>query len=136
MSTELPPALAERRAELNRAIDADNEAAEHLRDKIAEVLRNRDAAASELRGINAAIEAFGSVALPVEPSNGAEKPARRPRRDIRAMVKQEMALQFGPAEFSGEYFTPAAIATRLGCRVAQVEAALRLIPLAPNGGEE
>ena len=143
--TEPPPALAERRAELHRRIDADNEAAEHLRDKIKEVLHNRDDARAELRGIDAAIEAFEGVVLnQVADTAYDEMPlnkTRRPRRDIRAMVKE---IRANPAA-SG--MTAEGIAREIGCRVSQVEAALRLIPKhekvtttvdssLANGGEE
>ena len=138
---ELPLALADRRAELQRAIDADNEAAEHLRDKIKEVLHNRDDARAELRGIDLAAEAYaaGVVAQELELlGNGhgeaAEKHSRRPRRDIRAMVREE--VERNGWQHHMDSINPAAIASSIGCRVAQVEAALRLMPPSPNGGEE
>lgn len=141
---EIPPVLAERRADLLRAIDADNEAAEHLRDKIKEVLHNRDAALAELRGLDAAIEAFRADISDQAADASYDMPlnkTRRQRRDIRAMVRE---IRDNPA-CAG--MTSEGIAREIGCRVSQVEAALRLIPAVPpagvslrqaelNGGEE
>ena len=117
---ELPPALAERRAELQRRMLEDE---------------------AELRGIDAA----ANILMPLieegvppdfQPGNGVE---RRPRRDIRAMVKDRV----DSLARAGMQETPALMAEALGCRVSQVEAALRLIPAsaaqrqaALHGGEE
>ena len=120
--TDLPPALTERCVELMRLLDAEQYAillAEKTATTARHELANHEA---ELRGIDAAAEAFlESRDRAVNPTDMPQEIQRRPRRDIRALVKgyYDMPRSFTP--------TPELCAAHIGCRVAQVEAALRAI---------
>jgi hypothetical protein len=72
-----------------------------------------DMIAARIRGIEEAMEALGSAAVEPIP----QRPRKR-RRNIRAMVKQ--FLEPG----TEAVHTPEFIATQIGCKQSQVEAAL------------
>ena len=81
--------------------------------------RDANLIAERIRGIKEAREALAAQV----PEPAEQPPARRQRRDIRALVAAE--LEAWPASLFGpEYFEPAAIAERIGCRKSQVEAAM------------
>jgi len=119
--TDLPPALAERRAELMRLIGVEQDAifvAEEKAQTARLWLAKYDA---ELRGIDIAAEAFAAMKPPLYKEQQFDPPPkeRRPRRDIRALVKGYYDRTFEPQ--------PELCAAHIGCRVSQVEAALRAI---------
>src|SRR6266702_1022901 len=92
--TVIPPALAERRAKLVRHIEAADEQILEFNNRLRETHRGYAEYIAELRGIDMAIEEFArsdTDAAHVAAHMAAAQ--RRPRRDIRAMVKAEVDRQ-------------------------------------------
>jgi hypothetical protein len=105
-------------------LQADRDAAKHqLASAEADVIDARNAVNIldvQIAGIKeGAMLASGN---PVEPTDGPVRGSRKPRRDIRAMVKQWCETHQDPDSLFPHY-----IAKQLGCRESQVEAALKAI---------
>ncbi len=90
--------------------------------------RNRlHAAKAEFAALEAAIVAIEAAEFAARETDTPQQ--RMPRRNIRALVKEQLAL--GAQGLPG-FSDAALIADKLGCRRSQVEAALKWI----NGGQE
>jgi hypothetical protein len=75
---------------------------------------------ARIQGIEEAREALTST--PVDNRRDYKLPTRRPRRDIRAMVREALSNSVTPDRVDAKV-----LAESLGCRTSQVEAALKAL---------
>ena len=130
---ELPPELAAQRRRLEGAIIESTSRCVDLEKALLYARQHQAEAEAELRGLDTAAAAFADrqagdllayEALKTGSAVNYTKKTRKPRRDIQAQVKAALA--------DNELLTPFMLAQNIGCRVSQVEAALKAI----NGAGE